>query len=425
MNKKVLFIFVLLFCITRGLNLYRLNTNNYLPIGDDESDYLHLATSIAKTGKYGHLQLNGKTIHFFYNTNLAQNKDFKFLVHDAWRPPLWPVIIASILKITNYNLLFIHLFKYILEILTFIVFFKITSLLNIHKKFGYLATGLLIVHPALLLYNKTLLTEPISLSFLLFFCYALLLYLKHKNIKNLLYTGLMGSVVIINHPVLLFFPFTLLFFLFIKNYITIKNSFILFSLFLLLPSFWIIRNQIVYKTNKIIITTSSSSSLTKGWNSNVISDFTNTKGDLLDDKYEAKKYGIYKKNLSELEKMDMYKEAAILFLKDNVKLIPKIITRKITSALNPIAETPKLGILEKGRQLFHVFYLISLLLLFKYNSNKKLNILILAMYCSTLFMTVITYTGFRFRMPLIGLETLLFVFILQNVTKTVLQRKKL
>jgi hypothetical protein len=100
--------------------------------------------------------------------------------------------------------------------------------------------------------------------------------------------------------------------------------------------------------------------------------------------------------------------------------VPKIAFKKLISAVNPIAETPKKGVLEMGRQFFHILYILSFIaLLFFFNKNKKLSFIMIAIYLAMAIMTVITYTGFRFRMPLIGLETLMLVYILQITVKAI------
>src|SRR5690606_35016841 len=94
-------------------------------------------------------------------------------------------------------------------------------------------------------------------------------------------------------------------------------------------SIWIIRNFVTLETNKIDLTTSSGAVLAKGWNPKVPEEHTNTQGDLADEElvlldFEYNRNGYY----GEVEKLQLYKNATLYFIKSNPDLIFPIIGQK-------------------------------------------------------------------------------------------------
>lgn len=164
--------------------------------------------------------------------------------------------------------------------------------------------------------------------------------------------------------------------------------------------------------------------MAKGWNKNVPRLHTNTKGDLADETLVLKDYE-YKPEESnyEMERMDLYKNASLHFIKTNPDLVVPIIWKKLKSAFNPFPETPRPGVLETGRMVFQVLTLFALLYLLIFSRNKLLQSLAIGLVLSTIAITIITYSGFRFRMPQAGLELLLLIGMLGEFLPTL--RKKL
>ena len=112
----------------------------------------------------------------------------------------------------------------------------------------------------------------------------------------------------------------------------------------LIVSTWIVRNFVVLETNQIIITTSSGAVLAKGWNRDVVRLHTNTKGDLANEGLVTHNYPKSQEyGNTEVEKMRLYKNATLHFIKTNPEKIFPIIITKLKSAFNPFPETPKPG----------------------------------------------------------------------------------
>ena len=158
--------------------------------------------------------------------------------------------------------------------------------------------------------------------------------------------------------------------------------------------------------------------MAKGWNKDVIKEHTNTQGDLANEglvlhNFEAvDKYGN-----NEVGRMQRYKDASMYFIKQNPDLILPIIGRKLLSAFNPFPETRKPGLIETGRSIFHFLALMALIYILIFSRDKLMQSLALGLILATMAMTILTYSGFRFRMPQAGLELLLIIFTAHDVIR--------
>ncbi|WP_416444102.1 hypothetical protein ACH3O9_02620 [Leeuwenhoekiella sp. A16] len=168
------------------------------------------------------------------------------------------------------------------------------------------------------------------------------------------------------------------------------------------------------------MTTSSGAVMAKGWNKEVPQLHTNTQGDLADEGLVLKE-GEEVNVQNEIDASKQYSHSVVQFIKENKKLIVPIILTKLKSAFNPLAETPKPGILETGRVSFHILALLaSIFLLFRgADLVRALNI---SLILSTVLIAIITYSGFRFRSPQFVLELLLIVECLNNLKKEINRR---
>ncbi len=163
--------------------------------------------------------------------------------------------------------------------------------------------------------------------------------------------------------------------------------------------------------------------MAKGWNSEVVKNHTNTKGDLADEGLVLQEYE-YDKNIgyNEVQRMKLYKDASINFIISNPEKILPIIGTKLLSAFNPFPETPKPGILETGRWLFQFLALLSLIYILFFSQNKLLQTFAYGLILSTVAITILTYSGFRFRMPQVGLEMLFIIFVIDDVLRKILNK---
>jgi len=217
------------------------------------------------------------------------------------------------------------------------------------------------------------------------------------------------------HPYYVFLPFSVWLILFLRKQIHLKVFILSAVLCTGVISTWIVRNFIVLGTNEVVLTTSSGAVMAKGWNEEVVNLHTNTKGDLADETLVLKKYDFERnKNRDEVERMKLYKDASLHFIKTNPELILPIIWKKLKSAFNPFPETSRPGILETGRWVFQLFSLIALFYILFFSKNRLINSLAWGLLLSTIGITILTYSGFRFRMPQVGLE-MVFIMVALNL----------
>ena len=156
--------------------------------------------------------------------------------------------------------------------------------------------------------------------------------------------------------------------------------------------------------------------MAKGWNKDVVEKHTNTKGDLANEGLVLQDYSYEtSRSRNELSRLQLYKDATIYFIKNNTDLILPIILKKISSAFNPFPETPKPGFLETGRWFFQLLSSISMIYIFLLSRNKLMKSLAAGLVVSTMAITVLTYSGFRFRVPQAPLELLFIVFSLYDI----------
>ena len=340
----------------------------------------------------------------------------------TWRPPVWPFLIAGIFLIFGYKLTYILIFKFLLHLLGIFIFYKTLKLLKIKELLILFGCFLYAIHPAWQLYSRVFLSEPITFFFMSLWVYLLVRFLQHK--KGFITQSLVAGIMILAHPYYIFLPFSIWLILFIKKQIRFKSLFLSSLICTAIVSGWVIRNSIVLDSNQLVLTTSSGAVMAKGWNKNVPELHTNTKGDLADETLVLKDYNFdRKKTRNEVERMLLYKDASLHFIKTNPHLVVPIIWKKLKSAFNPIPETPRPGVLETGRVIFQVLALFALLYLLIFSRNKLLKSLAIGLALSTIAITVITYSGFRFRMPQVGLELLLLIGMLGEVFPAL--RKKL
>ena len=256
--------------------------------------------------------------------------------------------------------------------------------------------------------------------------YLLVRYIQQK--KGFFIQSLVGGIMILSHPYYLFLPFSVWLALFIYKQFSLKKLFISAIICISVVSVWFIRNYMVLDANQVVLTTSSGAVMAKGWNKDVPRLHTNTKGDLADETLVLKDYSFNeKKSRNEVARMNLYKDATLDFIKTNPDLIFPIIGKKLISAFNPFPETARPGFLETGRVIFQVLALFTLIFYVFFSKNKYLRSFAIALVFSTIAISVVTYSGFRFRMPQASLELLLMLGMLGEVfpaLKTKLQKGK-
>lgn len=414
MNRIIIIISI----VAAAIFVYNFPIANNLKyeFGGDASDFIHLGLTLAKTGKYGKLNISHRELVEGFQNGSHRDQTYKFNGHSTWRPPVWPVIIASCFLISGYSLGFLIVFKFILHLLGGWFFYKTMRYLKIREIFIYLGVLFYLVNPSWQLYFRVFLSEPITLFFMTLFIWSLVRYLKKGSLLWL--NALLGGVLILTHSYYIFLPFSIWFFLFLYKKLSLKNTFLLGIIAVATLSIWVVRNYIVLDTNKLLITTSSGAAMAKGWNKKVPQLHTNTKGDLADETLVLRNFDSGKSEYSgEVGGMKLYQDATMNFIKSNPDLILPIIFKKLMSAFNPFPETARPGILEIGRVIYQVLALLACLVILLKGSGKS-KAMVLGLFLSTVLISIIVYSGFRFRMPQSSLEILFMILAIQYLTQT-------
>ena len=382
----------------------------------DAREYIALGTSLAKTGSYGLLNISNKDLLKDFEEDIVQKRDYNFKRYSTWRPPIWPHLIAGIFLVSGYSLTILLVFKMLLLLLGAYLFYRTLSLLQFSNWIVMLGSFLYTVHPASQLYSRVFLSEPITLFFVTLFLFLAIRLLKEKRVSWVL--GVLGGVIILCHPYFVFLPFSIYLFFLIYKKLSLKQVILCSLMTIGVVSLWVLRNAQVLETNKPVITTSSGAVMAKGWNERVTKNHTNTQGDLADEAVVLRNFE-YDTAISrnEVDQSSLYTEAVVHFIKSNPDQIVPIILTKLRSAFNPIAETSKPGFLEVGRVLFHILALIALLYVVIISKNPLGKVVGLALILATMGITIVTYSGFRFRMPQLVLELFLILVTLQEIVQ--------
>ncbi|WP_156877260.1 glycosyltransferase family 39 protein [Salinimicrobium terrae] len=385
----------------------------------DAFEFLYVGLSLAKTGQYGYFQSTRKEIlNDFNNPEVIKTKTYIKGESTAFRPPIWPLIIAGIFFVFGYSLTNILIFKFLIHLLGIYIFHKTLKLLNFKEYLTITGTFLYAISPAWQLYSRLFLSEPITYFFITLWIYLLIKYIQNKI--SIIPQACVAGIIILCHPYSLFLPFSVWFIMFLTQKLKLKVFIISSVICISIVSLWVVRNMVAFNTQEIIITTSSGEVLAKGWNEKVPKEHTNTQGDLID---VRELYSEFDKNLNkdhfEVARMKFFKGATINFLKNNPELIFPIISKKIKSAFNPLPESRKAGILEIGRWFFQLLSFLSMIYLLLWSKNKLIKSLIFGLIFSTIGISLITYSGFRFRMPQVGLELLFIIFVLDDIIQRI------
>ncbi|WP_298528048.1 glycosyltransferase family 39 protein [uncultured Christiangramia sp.] len=396
-------------------NFYIAETTKYDAYGD-AAEYVSLGVSLAKVQKYGHLNFEkaGGVIIALQN-DCIKNFNYPFRGHSTWRPPVWPFIIAGIFLIFGYKLSYLVVFKFLIHIIGIYYFHASLKLIKIHKLFCLIGAILYGISPVWQLYSRVFLSEPITFFIMTLWMYFLIKYLVDG--KGFLLQAFLSGILILSHPYYIFLPFAIWLILFFNKKLEFR-SLILTSLVCgFIVGSWVLRNSVVLETSELVLTTSSGAVMAKGWNEDVISKHTNTKGDLANEGLVLESFSYERKPRNEVQMKKLYTEATLHFIKENPDLIIPITMKKLRSAFNPIPETSKPGILETGRWIFQTISLLAIVYILIISKNKLIKSLTLGLVLSTIAITVVTYSGFRFRVPQAALELLIIMYALFDIFK--------
>ncbi len=227
-------------------------------------------------------------------------------------------------------------------------------------------------------------------------------------------TGLTGGLVVLTHPYYLALPSVLIGLIFLINKFKVTNYFIAFPVLTFVIGFWVLRNQMIYPENGLFITSSTGAVMAKGWNANVPELHNNVNGDLADEGLVLKPDDQMAR-LDEIERSELYQLRTKEFIRENTAMIVPILMRKLKSAFNPIREISKPGLLQNLNELHRILILLIFIYALFRRKLDLLGVIALTIILSTIFITILTYSGLRFRSGQVPFEILLIALTLKEL----------
>lgn len=422
-----LFKIINLFCIVFFLWIFSCNfflaQDRNIEEGSDSSDYINIGLSLAIFQKFGHVQSSeGIQVTDALEQAVLIPENLSFIGHSTWRPPVWPFLIAGVFLIFGYNLVYLLVFKFLLHLLGMFLFRSTLKLLNFKRTSVLFGTFLYGISPAWQIYSRFFLSEPITLFFITLWLFLLIRFIKKK--KGFYLQAFISGIVILSHPYFIFFPFSIWLLLFIQKNLCRKQLILSSLICSAVVSFWIVRNIMVLETDQIFLTTSTGAVMAKGWNKKIVKEHTNTTGDLADENLVLEELDPFtNQKYSEIQKMENYKKAASKFILNNPGTILPIALTKIKSAFNPFPETPKKGILQIGRWSFQFLSLCAMVYILFFSNKNLLKSFALGLIISTVAITIVAYSGFRLRMPQVGLELIFILYAVELLMQRIAARR--
>ena len=315
--------------------------------------------------------------------------------------------------------------KSILEVfLLGYILFKFKNDTNV-KLIWLLPFCFLFIEPQYLKYSITFLSE--SLTAILILGLMVFFVSLNNSKRSHIAIPVLAALVVLCHPVSIFFVGSLVLIYLIYNFNTNKRAVLLHAfLFCLILLSWPFRNQIAFDKG-FYLTASQGTTLSKGWNEKVSTEFTNSEGDLADEglnlKYIDPKIVAHSQN-SILDLSHVYTLGTKNFIKGiGFDEITKIALKKLKSNFNPFPESSKPGTLEAASIFFRILYLVVFIqMIVRFFRKRKIDfdslkdriyLVILAVFVGQSIMSVYIYTGLRFNA--IYSLSLLFCFIYLNM----------
>jgi hypothetical protein len=373
------------------------------------------------SGDSSHYLVIGKNISDF---NVYSDTNSKNVSESAtWRPPFWPFVLSILFKVSSKPLI-LMLLKAIGEVvLIILILLKFKRYADL-ELICLLPFFIVFIEPQYLKYSITFLSE--SLTAILILMLTVFFIVLSNSKRYHLAIPILSSFIILAHPVSVFFV-VVLFIIYLtfnlkSNFVVALLHGLLFSMIVLA---WPYRNYVKFDKG-FYLTASQGATLSKGWNENVATKFTNVDGDLADETLNLKFVDpslLSKSDISVLDLSKLYTIGTVNFInRISFQEKIKIGLQKLQSNFNPFPEKPKPGFLETLSIFFRFLYLIVFFqMIFRFCRKDKINfnamkdriyLIILAIFLGQSFMAVYVYTGVRFNS--IYSLTLLFCFIYIN-----------
>jgi hypothetical protein len=371
-------------------------------IGGDAEEYLNLGYVFSQTGRIAR-PANLDLKHAYLNNQLPTTVPLD-LQYTAWRPPLWPIVLGIIERLSGYNPKTIFYLRFLLDSITVLLFYRLLTFTGIHSITKTVGLLLFAAHPAWLIYSITLLSEPLTL--LLQIALAVSMFELSLNKTSLVRAGVVGALsglCILAHPYYLLLPLILVGCFYARKLISARQTFVVVTVMALIIAPWVFRNMLLFHTAKPILTTSAGINVVKGWNSGFLGAYRNTTADVvLDENADAGSVDL--SSFNEADRSDFYLGLSTRFIRTNWRLVPAILARKFIGAVNPIMETPRYGILEAGRSLFQILCFLPLILVLAAKRFGTFRLLVISVSLAYLVMALVTIPTIRYRFPLIWIE---------------------
>jgi hypothetical protein len=370
-------------------------------IGGDAGDYLEKAYTISE------LHAFGSPIDFDVKQALITKQ--RPPIHtdriqaDAVRPPLWPSVLAVLMKLSTYDLRHMFYGRCLLDSVTVVLFYQILLMLQMSGWARFLALQLFAIHPAWLIYSVTFLSEPFTLLLHVALGLSLLKLTAAWSPWRAGVVGAIGGLVILEHPYYVFLPFTFLAIFTLAKRIPPRRAACIACLSALIVTPWLIRNMMLFKSSVPILTASFGKLLARGWNPNFLELYRNTTGDLM--RVEASSNADLTL-LNQQQRSAAYQRAAVDFIRTDWRVVPAIVARKLVGAVTPVPETPRHGILEWGRTLYQICSILAVTLLIWRGWGGHGRLLVIGAYSAYLIMSVLTVPTIRYRFPLVWVEVI-------------------
>jgi 4-amino-4-deoxy-L-arabinose transferase-like glycosyltransferase len=375
-------------------------------IQGDADDYLDIAYTVAKTGRYERSGLTGVKS----SLTAGEQPEPVGSAPDAWRPPVWPWVLSLWLRSSGYSLRSVFILRFLTDGLTLWLFYRVASR-RLPPGLALLGTFLLAIQPIWLYYSMTLLTEPFTLLVhLLLVATALRLAEGGRPAVWVPALGVLGGLAILTHGFYLFFPPLLVLGLWLAGHIRMRQALAVLGLFALTLAPWLLRNERAF--GKPLLSTAGGPSLARGWNHRFLADYHNGSAEVaLDETAEIDASRL--EGIGQAERSALYTEGAVRYIRREWRTVPAILAKKLVGAVTPFSDPPRQGLLETGRVLFQAVTLIPLLWVVFMGGSRPLSVVVRALAVSYLLMALACFPALRYRFPLIWAEVLSLCLFLE------------
>lgn len=382
-------------------------------ISGDAEDFLRIAYTLSQSDTFAEpTRINVKeSLLRHQHPQISSASEVR---RTAWRPPLWPLVLAGMMRAAGYDLSEILYLRFALDSLTILLFYLLLLRLNLRPVSRVVALLLFALHPAWLIYSGTFFSEPLTLLIHVAFALAVLrLAGDGLRLSRLYVAGALAGLVVLEHPFYLFFPVVAVALACRAKLINWRGALLVAALMCATVSPWVLRNMLLFHTTRPVLTTSAGINLAKGWNDAFLSLYRDTTADVVLGENVIGAEAIKRSDMNEEEKSEAYARLAGNFAKTNWRLIPAIAARKVAGAINPFPETERDGLLETGRAACQIVSFFPLLFVLCSRRAGRLRLLALALVSAYLLMSVLTMGTIRYRFPLIWVELLSVVWVVE------------